>query len=320
MGIKHGSPENEIQSDVGRYLLAAYNLFILLSSLFGDTTILIATTKYNAIKLNKVHVAIMQHLAVADLLMSVFFLLPSIVAVLTNRWILGEFVCLLDGLMKFWLYSVVLALTCALTTTKLLTVKFPFYSRIWTTKGAHFICVFIWVASLVSLAEFLDYLNNHNYVLSFSYFEYSCFIVVERESMVPLWLYQLRKVVSLIHTALITTVIITSLLLVVEAKRIASRNNRAVRWEGILTVILTGAIVAVSFGPLSFIWTVSNFGTMITISGGIVRAATIMYNLNIMANFFIYAMTVQSFREFLKEMTLIILRRLNRHRVVEQAY
>ena len=299
MVIEYGSSELGIQSDFGRYLLATYNMFVLLATLVGDSIILIATIKYNAIKLNKVHIVIMQHLAVADLVMSVFFLFPNFVAMTTNRWILGEVMCFLDGLIKFWLYSVVLSLTCTLTTTKLLTVKFPFYSRIWSAKSAHCVCLSTWVASLLNLAGFLDYLSSSDYFPSFSYLEYSCFIRVKHQTMVPLWLYQLRKAVSSIHIFLILAVIITSLLLVLEAKRTASRNNRAVRWEGILTVILTGAVVVVSFGPFALIWTLSNLGIRISVPS--VRAATVLYNLNIVANFFIYAMTVQSFRKFLKK-------------------
>ena len=299
---EYDSLEDGIQTDVERYLLATYNLFVLLSSLFGDTTILIATTKYSAIKLNKVHVAIMQHLAVADLLMSIFNVFPFIVAVISNRWILGAFMCRLHNVVKYWLYSVVLALTCSLTSSKLLTVKFPFYSRMWTTKGAHFVCLAAWAASLVRLAEFLESSRND---LFFSYEEYSCFV---RAQNIPLLCEQLMNIIWPIYIVLIATVIITSLLLVEEAKRVASKNNRAVRWEGILTVILTGAVVVISFGPIALLW----LAPSINFSPTILRTFGVLFNLNVMTNFFIYAMTVQSFREFLKEKTGLILNKLCR--------
>ena len=300
MVIEYSSPEDGIQNVAVRYLLASYNLFVFLASLLGDTTILIATTKYNAIKLNKVHVAIMQHLAVADLLMSIFNVFPVILAVLSNEWILGEFMCRLHCLVKFWLYPVVLALTCSLTTSKLLTVKFPFYSRIWTTKGAHYACIIMWAACLVRLAEFLDSFNDD---LLFSFEEYSCFI---RAQNIPFWCEQLMKIVWPIHIILIATVILTSLLLVVEAKRAASRNNRSVRWEGILTVILTGAVVVVSFGPIAVFWLIPT----IDYSPPRLHIVGVLFNLNVMSNFFIYSMTVQSFRKFLKDKTGLILSKL----------
>ena len=303
MAIDYDSLEDGIHTDVERYLLATYNLFVLLSSLLGDTVILIATSKYNAIKLNKVHVVIMQHLAIADLLMSIFNVFPVVVAVLSNRWILGELMCRLHGLVKFWLYSVVLALTCSLTSSKLLTVKLPFYSRIWSAKSAHCFCLTIWVACLVRFAEFLDSFNHDLFL--FSYEEYSCFSGVES---MPAWCVQLMKIVWSVHIVLIITVILTSVLLVVEAKRAASRNNRAVRWEGILTVILTGAVVVISFGPIAFLW----LAPSINYSPPILRTFGVLFNLNVMTNFFIYAMTVQSFREFLKEKTELILNKLCR--------
>ena len=57
-----------IYSDAVRYLWAGYFVFVLLSSLIGDTTILIASIKYRAFKLHKVVVVIIQHIAVCDLL------------------------------------------------------------------------------------------------------------------------------------------------------------------------------------------------------------------------------------------------------------
>ena len=295
MVIVYGPTEDGMQSDLGRCFLATYNLFVLLASLLGDSLIIIATTRYNAIKLNKVHVAVMQHLAVADLLTSIFYVFPVIVAELTNRWVLGEFMCHLHSLARIWLYSAVLGLTCTLTTTKLLTVKFPFRCRIWSARGAHCVCLFIWVAAFVSLISLLDSYNNE-YFLFFSYAKYSCFLKVKHDR-IPSWCNHLTIIVWSIHTVLIATVILTSLLLVVEAKRAASRNNRSVRWEGILTVILTGAVVVVSFVPIAVFWLTPK----IYYSASITRSAGILFNLNVMANFFIYAMTVQSFREFLKE-------------------
>ena len=303
MVIVHGSTEDG-SSDLGRNLLATFNLLVLLTSFLGDTTIIIATAKYNAIKLHRVQVAIMQHLAAADLLTSIFYVFPVIVAELTNRWVLGEFICHLHSLARIWLYSAVLGLTCTLTTTKLLTVKFPFYCRVWSARGAHYICLFIWVAALVSLSGSLDSYNN-DYFLFFSYAKYSCYIKVKNDRT-PLWSSYLTSIVWSIFIVFILAVILTSLLLVVEAKRVAARANRAVRWPGILTVVLTGAVVVISFGPIAVFWLTDEKNY----SAGTVRSAATLFNLNVMANFFIYAMTVQSFREFLREKTEFILNKV----------
>ena len=50
----------------------------LFFSLSGDSIILLATIKYRAIKQHKVVIAVMQHMAVCDLLQTIFRVLPMI--------------------------------------------------------------------------------------------------------------------------------------------------------------------------------------------------------------------------------------------------
>ena len=292
MVIEYSSPEDGIQNVAVRYLLASYNLFVLFASLLGDTTILIATTKYKAIKLNKVQVAIMQHLSVADLLISTFNVFPVTLSILTERWILGDLMCRLQQLITFWCYSTVLILTCTLTTTKLLTVKFPFRCRTWSARRAHQGCVSIWVVSLLTLIDKFPAFFSDD--LLFAYEEYSCISEIENP---PIWLEWFNRCFSSIQMFLIIIVLLTSVMLVVEAKRAASKHQRVVRWQGILAVLLTGTIFVISFGPLIWLGVTPD----VHYDTDSLRAANFLSNLNVVANFFIYALTVQSFRELLKE-------------------
>ena len=297
MVIEYSSPEDGIQNVAVRYLLASYNLFVFLASLLGDTTILIATTKYKAIKLNKVQVAIMQHLSVADLLISTFNVFPVTLSILTERWILGELMCRLQELITFWCYSTVLVLTCTLTTTKLLTVKFPFRCRTWSARRAHQGCVSIWIVSLLTLIDKFPVFFSDD--LLFAYEEYSCISEIENP---PIWLEWFNRCFLSIQMFLIIIALLTSVMLVVEAKRAASKHQRVVRWQGILAVVLTGTIFVISFGPLIWLGVTSD----VHYNTDSLRAANFLTNLNVFANFFIYALTVQSFREFLKEKVVII--------------
>ena len=81
-----------IQNDALRYTWAAYNIFILLSSFIGDTTILVASIKYRALKVHKLIVVIVQQIAVCDLLMSAVFVFPRVVSLIVNKWVFGFFV------------------------------------------------------------------------------------------------------------------------------------------------------------------------------------------------------------------------------------
>ena len=85
-----------IKSTSLRYTWTTFFLFIFLSSLLGDTTILVASTKHKAFKLHKVLVTVIQHLAVSDLMVSFSDLLPKIISTLADGWVLGDSLCYLS--------------------------------------------------------------------------------------------------------------------------------------------------------------------------------------------------------------------------------
>jgi hypothetical protein len=58
-----------IKDDAERFILVLWNVTVLVASLSGDSIILIGTIKYNAIKHYKMVVAIIQHLAVSDIML-----------------------------------------------------------------------------------------------------------------------------------------------------------------------------------------------------------------------------------------------------------
>ena len=61
-----------IDNDTVRYSFAGWYVFVLLSSFIGDTTILVSSVKYRAIRLHKLIVVIIQHIAACDLLVTLF--------------------------------------------------------------------------------------------------------------------------------------------------------------------------------------------------------------------------------------------------------
>ena len=80
-------------SEAERYIWAVYFLFGLLSSLIGDTLILIASFQKEALKINRLIVVVMQHIAVSDLLTAISFALPKFISLLSNTRIFGETMC-----------------------------------------------------------------------------------------------------------------------------------------------------------------------------------------------------------------------------------
>ena len=82
-----------ITDDRERYIFILWSCITLMASLIGDSIILVVTIKYNAIKLQKVIIAAMQHMAICDLLQIAFKVFPVTLAFITDRWVVGELLC-----------------------------------------------------------------------------------------------------------------------------------------------------------------------------------------------------------------------------------
>ena len=73
-----------IHSKSARYTWAGFYLLVMLSSLIGDVTILIASIRYRAFRLHKVVVIIIEHIAVSDILVSVTLVIPMMISFVAN--------------------------------------------------------------------------------------------------------------------------------------------------------------------------------------------------------------------------------------------
>ena len=154
-----------------RYLLVTYLIMVLLSSLIGDSLIILASVRYNAIKLNKFIIAVMQHMAVGDLLRSTTCILPVIVSLIADEWVLGKTVAYINLNLNIFTFKASNFLICALTSSKFLMLQFPGQTRRWTKRGAHIICATSWLGSFAFVLTL--YSRSHHYNrLSFDYARY----------------------------------------------------------------------------------------------------------------------------------------------------
>ena len=131
-----------------RYTWTGFNIFLLFSSLVGDSIILVASINYNAFKLHNIIVVLIQHMAVCDLMLAMTLILPTIISLTSNEWVLGSTMCFLQPYFLHLCYTGSIYLTLAMTTTKLIILKNPFLVREWSGKKGHPICVLIWIFSL----------------------------------------------------------------------------------------------------------------------------------------------------------------------------
>jgi hypothetical protein len=137
--------------------------------------------------------------------------------------------------------------------------------------------------------------------VEFEYTSYSCDYVYK---LAPNWLNQLSDIYVFFGVALVFFVLILSSgYLLMKAQRGAVERQRAVPWPGVLAVTLTAATLLVSFLPYTIVRVTNpgQSGAEDHYSFELWRIVIYFQNINIMANFFIYSLTVKSFRDFLKD-------------------
>ena len=289
-----------IKSDAERYVWAGFLLFVLASSLIGDSTILIASIKYRAFNLHKVMVVIIQHIAVCDMLMSVTYAFPMFISVVNGEWVLGNFLCSVTAYPKYYFYSTSVLLICNMTCNKTLLLRYPLRFGTISGRKAHLLCVACWAAALtfpvsLFLVEGLE-------GLYFSYRGYYCDYNVFTASIWK-WLQPLLAVLFLfIPTCL---VVATTILILVKAKQVARRGRGSLKWQGIMTTVLVATVHCISSLPIVLYAVASVIVTEDDIYESklfyitFFRLVGSMLYLNTISNFYIYCLSVHGFRDFI---------------------
>ena len=284
-----------IHSDAERYTWAAYCLFVLLSSLIGDTLILYASFQ-NVFKLNKFIVTVIQHIAVCDILFAVTAVFPTASSLIANSWVLGDALCYARVYVSHYIYTVGMTFIAVLTTTKLLLLKYPVRCAQWTKRLGHRVCSIFYMIPLIIPAAVLIVGKSD---IEFDYTTYSC----RHEYKADVW----RKITPII-------VVITLFLpnIVILATTIATLKYLATAWEsarrvrgsfplqGTLTVALTATVYCITTLPMFVFYIIRENPPSTSLSQiQFSRIANFMSMINIMSNFYIYSLTMRSFRKFL---------------------
>ena len=287
-----------MDSDSSRYIWAGYFLFIIVSTLIGDTFILLASIHYRAFKLHKVIVSIIQHIALCDLTVSLTNAFPKLVSIITSEWIFGNFLCYISSYSGLYFGLVSIVLISALTTSKVFLLKYPLRSGTITLKNTHVFCTVCWMAALTYPATFLLVDGQDIY---FSYRSYQC--TYSYSSDIWRWLGpSLAFIFGAIPTCL---VVISTIFLLMTARKVARRSRENLKREGVVTAVITAAVYCISVLPIVFYAAGKN--TIIVddksesfLHTSYYRLATSFLFLNTISNFYIYSLTLPSFRKFVQ--------------------
>ena len=292
---------HEIHNDSFRYAYVAYLLFVMISSFIGDSLVLVGTVKFQAIKIKSYLVVFIQHIAVLDILTCITYIIPQVTSIIGNRWVLGHLICRMNYTITTYLFSVNQLLTCCLAFSKVCMIKFPDHRfvRNLTSKSGQIVCLIIWLFSL-SLPTLIHVLEKGN---TFYFNAITGLCELKLTSRIWIIMQPLMAMIFMVAPyllVLVSTIFLVRHLIILrrQSRQIGSRQ----RWQGILVVSITAASFTISTLPFYIYQSLAEPGTD-NLTGFIQedfpRIAEACYSLNIMSNFYIYCLTVRSFREFL---------------------
>ena len=296
-----------INIEAERYAAITYYSLALLLALTGNTIILLATTKYKAIKLDKVTVILVQHLAVSDIGNATVGIIPSLVTLIADRWTFGSVLCHVLTYIRMCFYYSSVFLVCALNTCKLCMLLFPFQARQWSKRRGHLVAAVAW--SIYILFQSVALICGKFSPIFFEYRIMSCWYVpadlgIGAGGSVLIFL-------GLLGYAPILIVLGTTTGLLCVAFRIAKRGRDSVQWQGVVTVLSIAGIYCLTYLPFSVYHTIYyNLYLDPDQSGMSLKTKAVFYlqlftithaiaYLNNFANIFIYYISIASFKRFI---------------------
>ena len=290
-----------IHSKTDRSLLAGYCSFLFTSSLIGDILVLIGSSeRYHAIKLHKILVVFVQNIAIADIVVSVFRVIPCAVSLIADRWVFGNVFCHVSFFGSLSAVGSHFGLISGFAFAKLLIVKFPLRALAWPKKGAYITTGIIWTVWTV-ITLLVDIFGRSG--VYFSYYSYSCEKMWSPSLVATSWIeaYHVALGITLLTSTLVT--IVSSIILLAVAKRAVGAGQ--LQWRGVATVLVTVGVYILSVLPLALYFLISTFvsrGNLAQLQFYLYRFASFFGLVSMISNFYIYIATFPSFRVLLKNL------------------
>ena len=287
-----------------RCFLIAWSIITALISLPGNTLILVASLKYNAIKLDRVSVILIRNLAVADLVYAGTVIAPTVSTLLAEEWVYGQVLCSVQFVATWTAHVGGIVLVCALNVSKLTCLLFPLRAIARRKCIGRLISAVIWGAVFLVCIPAI-YWAVRGWV-GFSASSYRCDGSYELTSG-KWWLPVLSVLFGLVPIVVVT---VTTLWLMFYVKRVRGLQKR-----GVVTLVLVSVVFMVAHTPYVLL-----FLSYAVLEPGDPRYATFYEHyyrfslfivfINYVANPFIYFVSIESFKEFV--MTYIFRRESTR--------
>ena len=138
--------------------LRAHHILVTLACLIGNSLVLYGSVKYGALRnIDSPSVILLQHLAVADFLVGLLRMIPTLIVDYTNEWILGSIVCWINGQWSWVPQKLEFTLIAITSAHRTFMLYYPLSTKgIKRNVHATRICITAWLSvSTLLIIEFL---------------------------------------------------------------------------------------------------------------------------------------------------------------------
>ena len=286
-------------TDAERAFLIMWSIFTLTLCVPGNLLVLISSIKYQAIKLDKITVILMNNVAVGDIGYALFWVLPTIYSIATDKVLLDNFThgvsCKLLVQARYIFAAVSIFSMVSLNISKLTCLLFPFRSRLRTKRAGYKLVVFLWVLELFARfsSEVTSVVQRGEFMETvYEPLVYGCKYIISNNR---------TELYEIIFTAVSITVtfgstfliFITTVWLIFYVHKV-----RGIQKESLITLIAVSSVFMLSYLPLVLYFCAQFFGLSLPL--WFTKFSNLIPFLNYAANPIIYFLTVKSFGMYVK--------------------
>jgi hypothetical protein len=241
-------------NEAARYCWAAYLTLIILLSFIGDFIILLSSTKFKAFKLNGFLVALIQQIAISDIITSITNIPRAFSMMLEASLTQGywPYIIIVIVPARRCLNAVNNLLTCAMITSKLIMVKFPDsrVARSLTFRSAHVLSLAIWAFSIFTVVPSAVQIIEKS--AFFDTIKMACLIMLGENGEAKRFLHMVYFVVYFLIPNMIA-ISCTGYLVayMIRLRRQSRLSGGSQRWQGILTAVVTTTVYSISTLPFA---------------------------------------------------------------------
>ena len=147
-------PYSTALTTVVRAILSIYLVILLFAGMSLNTLVIVLVAKYK--KLQTYAFANVLQVIVLNLFL-LLLTLVALISVISNRWVFGEHICGLSGLLLFILTGVRTLLMCVFVIDRFLSVFFPFFFSRHKVKISSILSLASWIFIVISYVPSLPY-------------------------------------------------------------------------------------------------------------------------------------------------------------------